>query len=147
MKNKILIYISVYILGFMLLSVIPANADEVVVIVNASNSEDISVAEIKKLYENHTLNWSNGSKVVLYDLPVKDEARKKFSNAVLGKDAGKVAMEWASKKITNTAKNPPRTLKSAVLVQSKVGKDPNAIGYLFKSKVTNKDVRIVATLK
>ncbi len=125
-----------------------AYAEEIAVIVSADNPVDsLSLSEIKSLYENDKITWGNGSRVVLYDLPVKHEARKIFSIKVLGKDADRVAMEWANKKITNTAKNPPRIVKSDLLVQSKVAKDPNAIGYILKSKLKIEKVKVVAVIK
>lgn len=136
-------------LSFSLFSTARAKAEEaVVVIVNAGNPmKSLSLEAVRKYYENDIINWSNGKKIVLYDLRTKDEARQRFSEAVLGKDPQKVAMEWANKKITNTAKNPPRTVRSAILMQERVAKDPNAIGYMLKSNVTSREVKIVTTIE
>ncbi len=124
-----------------------ANAEPMAVIVNSENNvAGLSDAEIKSLYENDVLSWQNGKPVILYDLPVKDETRKRFSSSILGRDAHEVAREWANKKITNTAKNPPITLSSGVLVQNRVAEDPAAIGYLPKSQVKNRKVKIVNTI-
>lgn len=124
------------------------SAEEVAIIVSVDNPiSKMSLDEIKNYYDDNVLNWPGGDKVVAYDLPTKHDARKVFSNAVMGKNARDVAMEWANRKITNTAKNPPYTLKSEVLIQNKVGKDSNAIGYILKSKVTSSKVKIVAVIK
>lgn len=124
-----------------------ANGDTIVIIVNRDNPvKSLSIAEVRKFYENDVLEWPDGTAVVLYDLPIKDDARKVFSDNVLGKDAGEVAMEWASKKITNTAKNPPLTLKSPVLIQDRVGKNSAAMGYILKSKVSSGKVKVVGTI-
>ncbi|MEE8433066.1 MAG: hypothetical protein V3S16_17600 [Candidatus Desulfatibia sp.] len=123
-------------------------ADPVVVIVNAGNPATLlTISDVKKYYENDLLRWPDGKKITLYDLKVKDKARREFSNAVLGREPGKIAMEWANRKITNTAKNPPRTVQSSTLMQARVGSDSGAIGYLLKSEVTNKKVKIVTTIK
>ena len=123
-------------------------ADPVVVIVNASNpATSLSINDVKKYYENDLLRWPDGKKITLYDLKVKDETRREFSNTLLGREPGKVAMEWANRKITNTAKNPPRTVRSSTLMQARVGSDSGAIGYLRKSEVTNKKVKIVTIIK
>lgn len=122
--------------------------DPVVVIVNAKNPvRSLSLEEIYDYYTNKTLEWPNGKRLVLYNLRVREEARKVFSEKVLGEEPEKVAMEWANKKITNTAKNPPRTVRSEILMQAKVGKDSAAIGYLFKSDVTSDKVKIVAIIR
>ncbi len=148
-KTVIMGLMTITALGFSLFSTALANAGEaVVVIVSANNPvKALSVEQVHKFYENDIVNWSNGKKVVLYDLRTKDEARAKFSEAVLGKEPSKVAMEWANRKITNTAKNPPRTVRSAILMQERVAKDPNAIGYLLKSDVKSSKVKIVTTIE
>ena len=125
-----------------------AGGEPVAIIVNKDNPiASISLSDIKKFYENDALEWPDGTRIVLYDLPVKNEARKTFSDRVLGKGARDVAMEWANRKITNTAKNPPLTLKSPVLTQARVGKNPSAIGYLPKSAVKSNKVKIVAIIE
>jgi ABC-type phosphate transport system substrate-binding protein len=122
-------------------------AESVAIIVNASNpTNSMSTVEVKKLYENDVVKWSDGKAVVLYDLPVKSETRKKVSTAVLGKEAEEVARAWANRKITNTAKNPPIVVNSAVLVQSRVAEDPGAIGYLPKSEVIPGKVKVIAVI-
>ena len=126
--------------------------DKLVIIANKANQvSKLTMREIKRLYENDELTWSNGDPVNLYDLPITDPARQKFSQMVLGKDAEKVVAEWASKKITNTAQNPPVVVKSVVLIQERVSKEPNAIGYLLiKSgflETINSKVKIVATFE
>lgn len=124
-----------------------AFAEPVAVIVNASNPvSSMSVAEVRKLYENDAVRWPDSKPVALFDLPVKNDARKKFSNAVHGKAPEEVTRDWANKKITNTAKNPPVTVSSAVVIQSKVSEDAGAIGYLSKTDVTSSKVKIVAVI-
>ncbi len=122
--------------------------DPVVVIVNHAESvTSLDLDTIRKYYENDLLQWEDGRQVTLYNLRVKDEARGTFSRGVLQKEPDTVAMEWANKKITNTAKNPPRTVSSEVLMQARVGKDPGAIGYLRRSALSSEDVRVVATIE
>lgn len=122
--------------------------EPLVVIVNAGNNiTSITTEELAQFYTNAKLTWPNGKQVVLYDLKVKDEARVRFSRKVLNKDPEKVAMEWASKKITNTAKNPPRTVSSPLLMETRVAKEPAAVGYLLKSQVTSDRVKIVHVIE
>jgi ABC-type phosphate transport system substrate-binding protein len=129
---------------------VPAQKDNgsIVVIVNKENQvQSLSLEEIRKLYENDLIQWPNGYKVNLYDLRVNDKTRNKFSGAVLDKEPDRVAREWARKKITNMAKNPPRTVISATLMQERIGSDPAAIGYLPKSQLTSDKVKVVAIIK
>ena len=124
-----------------------AFAEPVAVIVNASNPvSSMSVAEIRKLYENDAVKWPDSKPVALFDLPVKNDVRKKFSSAVHGKAPEEVTRDWANKKITNTAKNPPVTVSSAVVIQSKVSEDTGAIGYLSKTDVTSSKVKVIAVI-
>ena len=121
----------------------PALAEKVAVIVNAENQQNLTAADIKNIYLDNIITWANGERIKAYDLPVKDNARQVFSGKVLNMSAEKVAREWANKKITNTAKNPPRTTRDK-LVESFVSKDPAAIGYVPAAMVEGqKDVRVI----
>ncbi|MBE9503636.1 MAG: hypothetical protein IME96_05625 [Proteobacteria bacterium] len=148
MKIKILIFLATSVFFLLSSSSKSAIAEEIAVVVNKDNPvETLSLEEVKDFYKNNVLTWSDGSRVVMYDLPVKHEVRKVFSVVLLGKEAKEVAREWANKKITNTAKNPPFTLKSEVLIQHKVSKSVAAIGYVRKSKLSRDKVRVVAVIK
>lgn len=149
--KKVLMLISI---GIMILSISQAVSagDKLVIIVNKANQVSrLTLIEIKRLYENDELTWANGDPVRLYDLPTTDPARQRFSKIVLDKDAVKVAIEWASKKITNTAQNPPIVVKSVALVQDKVSKEANAIGYLLiksgSTETINSNIKIIATVE
>ncbi|MDH5637183.1 MAG: hypothetical protein OEZ04_01680, partial [Nitrospinota bacterium] len=73
--------------------------------------------------------------------------RQVFSAKVLGKAPQDVTMEWASKRITNTAKNPPTILKSQLLMLSKVAHDTNALGYISEEGVDAHKVRVILVIK
>jgi len=134
--------IAVILLGYR-----SADAEPVAVIVNASNPvTSLSIDEIRKYYENDSVNWPGGSRVVFYDLPVETDTRKIFSEKILGRSPEEVSREWYNKKITNTAKNPPITLILDVLVQKRVSMSKGAIGYIPKSKVSSSKVKVVAVI-
>ncbi|MBE9502571.1 MAG: hypothetical protein IME96_00165 [Proteobacteria bacterium] len=125
-----------------------AKAEPVAVIVNAGNSaQSLTIEDLRKYYENDILSWPDGTRIVLINLSVNSDARKKFSRTVLKREALDVAREWSNRKITNTAKNPPLVVKSELLVQARIARISNAIGYLAMSKVTSDKVRIVLTIK
>ena len=145
---KIIFKICSFLFTVLILISQPAYSEEIAVIVNKANPvSKLSMEDIKKFYVNDQLTWADGKTVSLFDLPTADPSRQKFSSVVIGKDAEKVAEEWASKKITNTAKNPPITVKSEILVQERVAKDAGGIGYIPKSKVTSAAVKIVPTFE
>jgi ABC-type phosphate transport system substrate-binding protein len=115
----------------------------VAIIVNASNTQQLSEQEVKNIYADIVTQWDNGNKITVFNLYVDDEARETFSQKVFGESAHKQALAESNRKITNTIKNPSKT-KSARLVAKLVAKDPNAIGYIPLSmarQATN--VRIV----
>ncbi len=124
-------------------------AEPVAVIVHNDNAAtNINNNMLKKMYVNNILKWPGGAPVILYDLSVESAARSLFSRRILGKTPSKVAQEWAHKKITNQAINPPHTVKSQRLVIRRVSKNKGAIGYVsLKNAEGNPNVRILATLK
>ncbi len=132
----------------LLLSSGAAKAEPVVVIVNANNPvQSLTIEDLKKYYENDIIRWSDGKRIFLIDLSIDNSARQKFSTIVLKREAIDVAREWANRKLTNTGKNPPLVVKSELLVQARVGRILNAIGYLPKSHVTSDKVKIVLTVE
>ena len=136
------------VLAAMLVSgVSVASAEEVVVIVNANNSQSLTQSDVKAIYSDNIIAWNSGGDIKSFDLPLKNAARSTFSNNLLGVSPKEAAMQWANRKITNTAKNPPESRKETLVVLS-VAKYENAIGYVSKSAIAGKDgVRVVMTLK
>ena len=121
--------------------------DKVVVIVNEANKQEITAADLKNMYSDIVIHWVNDEPITMFDTPISVEARKVFSEKILGVSAGDAAMAWANRKITNTAKNPPITTKEK-LIPKFVAKDPNAIGYVSKSVAEGKPgIRIIMTLE
>ena len=124
-----------------------AAGEKVVVIVNAANSQAVTATDLKNMYNDIVIHWGNNQPIDLYDIPVAAEARKVFSEKVLGVSPDEAAREWANRKITNTAKNPPKTTKEE-LVPKLVAKDPNAIGYVSASVAEGKEgIKVIMTLE
>lgn len=145
MKNDKKRLISVFIAFLLLTGVV--SASEVVVIVNSSNSEQLSLDTIKNIYSDRVITWSNGNRIEMYNLPAGLEAAEIFSRKVLGLSAQAAVKKETNRKITNNLKNPSKT-KSERLVVSFVSRKRNAIGYVPKYLVEdNKNIRIVATLE
>jgi len=126
----------------------PAGETVVAVIVNKANPiSAMTVEDLRRYYSDALLNWPGGEKVKIFDLPMDDATRQVFSAKVLGKAPQDVTMDWASKRITNTAKNPPTILKSQLLMFSKVATDPNALGYVSEEQVDEQKVKVVLKIK
>lgn len=90
--------------------------------------------------------WPNREHINIVDLPMEDATRIFFSRKVLERNPEDVMMEWASKRITNTANNPPMIIKSPVLVQSWVATQKWAIGYIPANLVDPTKVKVALTI-
>ena len=140
------------IIGLILCAALVGTAsagEKVVVIVNEANAnaQGVTAADLKNMYNDIVIHWSNDQPIDLYDTPVSAEARKIFSEKVLGVSPNEAAREWANRKITNTAKNPPKTTKEE-LVPKLVARDPNAIGYVSASVAEGKQgIKVIMTLE
>ncbi len=112
-------------------------AEPVAVIVNSANNQMLSPAEVKSIYGDKTIAWSNGDKIAVYNLPPEDQSTEPFAQKVLGMSARDAAAEESNRAIKNTSRNPQQT-KRAVLVSSIVSKTPGAIGYVPKDMANSK---------
>ncbi len=128
---------------------ISASAEPVAVIVNSSNDIPwLSISSIKKIYNNDILRWPDGTPIIIYDLSIDNPVRELFSSRILGRRPEKIAEQWAHRKITNQALNPPVTIKHQNLLLRRVALDGGAIGYVSLSVASNNpDVRIVFTIQ
>ncbi len=145
---KRLILLSVTIAVLMSASATAAE-DSVAVIANNNNSmNDISIAMLRRMYKNEVLKWPDGTPIILYDLDVYSPMRATFSRSVLGRKPEKIAEDWAHKKITNQALNPPHTIKSERQIIRRISMQKGAIGYLSLSRTKDRDdIKILSILK
>ncbi len=146
MKRLVFIFVLVFFIAGVPFYVDKVNAESVAIIVNKGNPvSEMKILDIKKIYQDQMTSWPGGGKITAYNLPVDNSTRVLFSRSVLQKSAEQAEKELANKMITNTAKNPPVTLKSNILVIFKVKKDKNAIGYVPLS-VAEKKSNVVKIL-
>lgn len=142
MRNKF--YVLLLIAALSLLSANTVAAEEsVVVIVNQQNQQALSQQDIKNIYSDIVVEWDNGKRIKVLNLPVDSEAREAFSQEVMGQSASRSAADESNRKITNTIRNPSST-KSERLVGMLVSRNPHAIGYVRKDMLNKLDnVRVV----
>ena len=81
MKKSILTLIAFLVLA---LSAGLAVAEPVAVIVNSANTQAVSQDDVKKIYNDQVITWSNGDKISVYNLPIAAAARETFSQKILG---------------------------------------------------------------
>ena len=67
--------------------------DKVVVIVNEANSQMLSTTDLKNMYNDIVIHWTNNQPIDLYDIPVAAQARKIFSEKVLGVSPSEAARD------------------------------------------------------
>ena len=146
--KKYLILILPVVFAAFFFTNVQATEDPVAVIANNDNSmEEISIPMLKKMYNNDLLKWPNGVPVILYDLDVYNPTRAAFSLSVLGRKPERIAEEWAHKKITNQALNPPHTIKSERQIIRRVSMQKGAVGYVTLSRTKNRnDIKVIAIL-
>ena len=121
-------------------------AEPVAVIVNSNNTEVINAETIKAIYSDKKSFWSNGEKILLFELPVKSRSREKFSQEILRKSAVLSQSDWFNRYVKNTIRNDVK-LKPYKLVVRFVSHKESAIGYVPISAVNNiTNVKVVMVI-
>ncbi len=120
--------------------------NKVAVIVHETNSQKLTEKEIKALYLDRLTRWQDGSKVMLYDLPLGDKYRDKFSQSVL-KMTALEADKQESKRRELRIKANDVEVKAKNVIVSYVEQHPNAVAYVPLNLVREKaGVKIVLTI-
>lgn len=147
MKNNMNVCLKGLVAGFLLTTTMAVQAADVVVIVNRSNPEQLSIEQIKNIYSDRVSTWSSGQRIEVYNLPDNQDAANIFARKVLGMSGRAAAAAELQRRTNNTLKNPSKT-KRERLVLSIVGRKKNAIGYVPEYMVKDKSrVRVVKILK
>lgn len=122
------------------------NQNKLAVIVHLENNQQLTLDEIKAMYMDQITHWKDGSKIMLYNLPLGDSLREKFSENILHMSALEADEAESQRREHNLVMNPVR-IKAKNIVVSYVERDPNAIAYVPLSMVREKSlVKVVATL-
>lgn len=115
---------------------------EIAVIVNTSNTSNIDIEAIKKIYLGKSKSFDTGSKVN----PVNQDGTSitnEFNDKVIGKSSNQLNAYWS--KLVFTGKGtPPEKLSSDEAVIDFVIANSDAIGYIDSAKVTDK-VKVITT--
>jgi len=117
--------------------------EEMVIIVNSSNTQLLTISDIKNMYTDRITSWSGGEKIKLYNLPVDSPTREIFSEKILDQSSWEAARAESNRVVKNVLRNVTE-IRTARLIVSTVAKSPNAIGYVPYKKVMGKNnLRIV----
>jgi len=122
------------------------NENKIVVIVHQENDQVLTINEIRAMYMDRITQWQDGSKIMLYNLPLGDRHREKFSKNILNMTALEADEAESQRREHNAAINSVR-VKAKNIVVSYVERDPSAIAYVPLSMVREKsNVKVIATL-
>ena len=122
------------------------NENKVAVIVHHENDQLLTEQEIRAMYMDRLTQWDDGSKIMLYNLPLGDKHREKFSRRVLNMSALQADEAESVRRDNNVAINPVR-VKAKNIVVSYVERYPNAIAYVPLTMIRDRSkVKIVMTL-
>ncbi|TPH12505.1 phosphate ABC transporter substrate-binding protein [Litorilituus lipolyticus] len=114
---------------------------DIAVIINPSNNSDLSKSDISKIFLGKSKTFTNGESVKAINLKSSSAVRDSFQQQVLGKSKSQVKAYWSKLIFTGKGK-PLKELSSEEDVISFIASNPNAIGYVDRSKV-NDSVKVV----
>lgn len=122
------------------------NENKIAVIVHEENDQALTINEIRAIYLDRITQWEDGSRIMLYNLPLGDRHREKFSKNILNMTALEADEAESQRREHNLAINSVR-VKNKNIVVSYVERHPNAIAYVPLSLVRERsNVKVVATL-
>jgi hypothetical protein len=120
--------------------------DTIAVIVHSSNQQSLSPAEIRAMYMDKLTRWDDGSRVMLYNLPLGDKDREKFSKNILEMTALEADRLETQRRENHQTVNPIK-VKAKNIVVSYIERHPHAIGYVPLSEVNERShVRVLMTI-
>jgi len=118
--------------GAMTLVVAAAHADVVVVVAAGSSVGQLTREQVADIFLGQAANFPGGGQAV----PVDQDgaAHDEFCTKVAGKSAAQVKAYWAKQSFSGKG-TPPKSVAGDEDVKKFLAANPNAIGYIEKSKV------------
>jgi len=112
-----------------------------VVVSPSSKLTNLSVADLRRVFQSERLTDPDGNKLIALNHPPKTPDRVGFDQVVLGMDADAVGRFWIDRKIRG-GNGPPRTVDSLATLRRVVEKLPGAISYLRPAQLST-EVRAI----
>lgn len=116
---------------------------DIAVVVHPSNSSALEAADIERIFTGKKRSFPDGSQAVPVNQVDNSTATAEFNDKVLGRSSSQLKAYWS--KLVFTGKGtPPKEVDADAEVISLVANNPNIIGYVSSSAVTDK-VKVVAS--
>jgi hypothetical protein len=112
-----------------------------VVVAKSSAIQDLSLAELRRIFTNEGDSDRSGQRYVPFNHPPHTTDRAGFDQVVLGMSADDVSQFWIDRKIRGLP-GPPRSIDSLSLLLRLLARLPGGIGYARPAQLTN-DVRAI----
>jgi ABC-type phosphate transport system substrate-binding protein len=116
---------------------------EVSVVVNKSNTTELSESQIKSMFLGKLGQFSDGTEAMPVLFEATEATRIEFDDTVLKRQTSQIDALW-SKLIFTGRRAPPVQVKDSTAVLKEVSMNPKAIGYVNSKDVTD-SVRVVGT--
>jgi ABC-type phosphate transport system substrate-binding protein len=111
-------------------------AERIYVVVNEKNLQEVDPETVKQIYSDKVSFWKNGEEILVFELPVKSNAREKFAQNVLNKSAISSQRDWSNRFVNNTIKNDVKD-KPQRLVARFVVLKKSSVEYVPESEIAN----------
>lgn len=113
----------------------PAKPPRIVVVVSKKNPvESLTSAELARIFLRTTNYWSNGSSITVFERPIKEKIRQRFSEQVLRKKPEALREYWMNIELTKGVR-PPKVLRSQKLVKRYLERVKGGIAYLYEHEI------------
>lgn len=122
-------YILIILICIYSLSAASQELGNYAVIVNRSNTAEISRHEVAKLYLGKSKKFPDGQAAIAVNLPTETKTKEKFDELVLGKTSSQVNSYWSQLVFTGRAV-PLKVMENEFHVIEFVSQNPHAIGYV-----------------
>ncbi len=109
---------------------------DVAIIVHPSNTSELTVSDISKIYFGKRKSFPSGEQVIAINLTEGTAVRDQFNREVLGKSDQQLKAYWSKLVFTGKGVPPNEVTKDATVI-SLVSSNPSMIGYVDASNVTD----------
>lgn len=135
MKRIMTKIILIAMLGVMMS--VTVQAGNIVVVVNsASTISKVTASELSKLFMGKSKTVA-GEKAVPINQDVESQPRADFSDKILGRTVKKIVDYWKKRIFSGKGKAPKEVSDDAKVI-AYVSENPNALGYIAASNLTDK---------